>query len=125
VIEREAALEIRLDFDCPAANVPGAVGILGIQKKAHTLLISGIMNREEATFAECVQRLTRRERIAGEIRIPGPAAVLARLRDQAVGKAPDLFRPGRLGFGFRVPLENGAAPGRLSKPGAGQARPLS
>ena len=81
VIEREAALEIRLDFDRPAPNVPGAIGILSIQQKAHALLIPGTVNREETAFAQCVQRFACRERIAGEIRIPRPAAVLALFRD--------------------------------------------
>jgi hypothetical protein len=52
VIEGEAALEVRLDFDRAAANIPGAVRVLGSQEKTHTLLIGSTVNGQEAAFSE-------------------------------------------------------------------------
>src|SRR4051794_37907657 len=73
VFERKAALEIGLEWNCAAPNVPGAVWILGAQQILHTPAVRQVGGAQEPGLAQSMQGNPGGMRVAAEIWVACPS----------------------------------------------------
>src|SRR5437879_12526948 len=82
VVERKAALEIRLESSGAAPNVPRAVWILGAQQISHATAMRQVGGAHEPGLTQSVQGHTGRMRVAAEIWVSSPSAIAPLLGEQ-------------------------------------------
>jgi hypothetical protein len=92
VFERKSALEIRLESNRAAPNVPGSVWILGAQQILNATAMRQVGGAQEPGLAQGVQGKSGGMRVAAEIRVACPSAIAPLLGEQRIRHFP-LSRP--------------------------------
>jgi hypothetical protein len=93
VFERKAALEIRLESNRAAPNVPGSVWILGAQEILNSTAMRQVGGAQEPGLAQGVQGKSGGMRVAAEIRVACPSAIAPLLGEQRICHFPDCIFP--------------------------------
>ena len=93
VFERKSALEIRLESNRAAPNVPGSVWILGAQEILNATAMRQVGGAQEAGLAQGVQGKSGGMRVAAEIRVACPSAIAPLLGEQRICHFPDCIFP--------------------------------
>src|SRR5215471_2368747 len=84
VFERKAALEIGLEWNCAAPNVPGAVWILGAQQILNAAAMRQAGGAQEPGLAQSMQGNPGGMRVATEIWVSCPSAIAPLLGEQRI-----------------------------------------
>ena len=93
VFERKAALEIGLEWNRAAPNVPGAVWILGVQQILHSTAMRQVGGAQEPGLTQRMQGHPGGMRVAAEIRVACPSAIAPLLGDQRICHPLDCIFP--------------------------------
>lgn len=84
VFERKTALEIRLESNGPAPDVPGSVWILGAQQILHATAMRQAGGAQEPALTQSMQGHTGGMRVAVEIWVACPSAIASLLGEQRI-----------------------------------------
>ena len=84
VFERKAALEIRLESNRAAPNVPRSVWILGAQQILHATAVRQVGGAQEPALAQSMQGHPGGMRVAAEIWVACPSAIAPLLGEQRI-----------------------------------------
>jgi hypothetical protein len=86
VFERKTALEISLESNRAAPNVPGAVRILGAQEILNAASMRQAGGAQEPALTQSMQGHTGGMRVAAEIWVASPSAIAPLLGEQRVSR---------------------------------------